>query len=240
MSFIFMLFFIALVTLWVFSFIGLVNPKKWQRLQKNKDVTRKDVFIGCIAGSAILIIVMVVTAPDPETSKPTKQAEQISDQGELSNSDNKVPNLIEQIKSYDKVGILAVRTHGENVLEIDLDATGGAYNNAWYLDASVLKAKDILVKIIKNNPNGKFNVVRFIVIGKLTDQYNKSFESPLFQLTYDLNEIKKINLDNGYVDSKMFLNFSKFGMRHPTSHSIYSEWCEKESNSEQSGNFCQN
>ena len=65
MSFIFMLTFIALVTLWIFSFIGLVNPKKWQRLQKNKDVTRKDVFIGCIAGSAILIIVMVVTAPDP-------------------------------------------------------------------------------------------------------------------------------------------------------------------------------
>lgn len=65
MSFIFMLTFIALVTLWIFSFIGLVNPKKWQRLHKNKDVTRKDVFIGCIAGSAILIIVMVVTAPDP-------------------------------------------------------------------------------------------------------------------------------------------------------------------------------
>lgn len=72
----------------------------------------------------------------------------------------------------------------------------------------------------------------------MTDQYNKSFESPIFQLTYDLNEVKKINLDDGYVDYKMFLNFSKFGMRHPVGDSIYTKWCEKEGNAERSGNFC--
>lgn len=68
MEVIFVLAFLALIALWAFSLIGLVNPKKWQRLHKNKDVTRKDVFVGCIAGSAILIIVMVISVPDLDSN----------------------------------------------------------------------------------------------------------------------------------------------------------------------------
>ena len=249
MEVIFVLAFLALIALWAFSLIGLVNPKKWQRLHKNKDVTRKDVFVGCIAGSAILIIVMVISVPDLDsnsvsgkTAPEAERVQQAHNTVETSepNAEAKVntSSLIDQVKDYDKTNILAVRTHGKNVLEIDLKASEGAFSDSGYLDHSGREAKDILVKIIQNNSNEKFNVVRFVIIGQLTDQYNKTFESPIFQLTYDLNEVKKINLDTVYVDYKIFLNFSKFGMRHPVADSIYTDWCKKEGNAEQSGEFC--
>ena len=207
MEVIFVLSFLALIAVWVFSFIGLIRPKTLQSLRKSKVLTRKEILIGWAISTVILIVIISMTAPEVEKGQQTHNTVETSEPNAEATVEDKIPSLIDQVKDYDKTNILAVRTHGENVLEIDLKATEGAFNDAGYLDHSGREAKDILVKILKKNSNEKFNAVRFVIIGKLTDQYNKSFESPIFQLTYDLNEVKKINLDDGYVDYKMFLNF---------------------------------
>ena len=65
MEVIFVLSFLALIAVWVLTFIGLISPKHLQSLRKSKEMTRKDVLIGGVIGSIILFIVIGVTAPDP-------------------------------------------------------------------------------------------------------------------------------------------------------------------------------
>ena len=65
MEVIFVLSFLALIAVWVLTFIGLISPKRLQNLRKSKEVTRKEVLIGGVIGSIILLIVIGVTAPDP-------------------------------------------------------------------------------------------------------------------------------------------------------------------------------
>lgn len=243
MSFIFMLAFIALVTLLVFSLIGLVNPKKWQRLHKNKDVTRKDVFIGCIAGSVILIIVMVVTVPAPNKNTATVaqvQSENSTAVKVVNPTEQKQVSLIDQVKSYDRKSILSVEKQGENALDIHLKSNALGFSDGGYLDAAGRNAKSILIELIKNNSNEKFKIIRFIVNAELTDQYNNKSENAIFQIEYNFDEVKKINLSDGYVDYKMFLSFAKYEVRHPVGHSIFEDWCSDEGNRSQSGLFCSN
>ena len=64
MEVIFVLSFLALIAVWVLTFIGLISPKRLQNLRKSKKVTRKEVLIGGVIGSIILLIVIGVTAPD--------------------------------------------------------------------------------------------------------------------------------------------------------------------------------
>lgn len=59
---------LALIALWVLSFIGLLFPAKFQKFKKSAPVTRKDVFLVLFFGSIILILLMVFNAPDPESS----------------------------------------------------------------------------------------------------------------------------------------------------------------------------
>ena len=151
---------------------------------------------------------------------------------------NEIPNFIQQVKDYDKTSILDVRKHDENVLEIDLKATDVAFSDAGYLDTAGRAARDILIKIKQNNPNEKFDVIRFVIIARLKDQYNNISEDPIFQMTYDYPEIQKVNIDTDYIDHRLMMNFAKFTLRHPTDHDLYKAWCLKDDNAERSGNFC--
>lgn len=65
MEVIFVLSFLALIAVWVLTFIGLISPKRLQNLRKSKEVTRKNILIGGVIGSVILLIVIGMTAPDP-------------------------------------------------------------------------------------------------------------------------------------------------------------------------------
>lgn len=65
MEVIFVLSFLALIAVWVLTFIGLISPKRLQSLRKSKEITRQDVLIGGVIGSIILFLVIGVTAPDP-------------------------------------------------------------------------------------------------------------------------------------------------------------------------------
>ena len=146
-------------------------------------------------------------------------------------------NSIETIKKYDKK-IIALRTHGENVLEVDLPATEVAFSDAGYIDHTSRTTIDILIKILKNKPKEKFKIIRFVIFADLKDQYNNVQNEPIFQLSYDYAEIQKINLNNGYLDHRLFLNFAKFGLRSPVAHSMFDDWCAKGDNAERSGRFC--
>ena len=228
---------LGLIVLWCGCFIGLISPDTLNFFKKNKPITRKDIAIVFFVGTLILLLLIGFFIPS-ETNQTQLENNKTTHAEAKKESEIKSPSLFEQVKEYDKTSILDVRNHGEIVLEIDLKANEVAFNNAGYLDFAGHQAKDILIKLVKNNANEKYKIVRFVVIGNLTDQNNKSSEEPIFQLTYDLDEIKKINLDNGFVDYKIFLNFAKFGLRNPVAHSIYKEWCTKDKNAEKSGFFC--
>lgn len=64
MEVIFVLSFLALIAVWVFTLIGLISPNRLQSLRKSKELTRKDVLIGGAIISVILFIVIGMTAPD--------------------------------------------------------------------------------------------------------------------------------------------------------------------------------
>lgn len=193
-----------------------------------------------------LLFVAVLPAPPktnvddriPESNAPAVEpkAEKVADV-KPKPEENIQEEELETIKGYDKA-ILAVRNHGNNVLEIDLPATEVAFSDAGYIDHTSRKTRDILIKILKNPPAQKFSAIRFVVFAELTDQYNNKKNEPIFQLTYDYAEIKKINIDADYVDHRLFMNFAKFGIRSPVAHSMFNEWCAKGDNAEHSGRFC--
>ena len=114
-----------------------------------------------------------------------------------------------------------------------------AFSDAGYLDYTSRTTRDILIKILKNPPKQQFSTIRFVVFANLTDQYNNKKNEPIFQLTYDYVEIKKINIDADYVDHRLFLNFAMFGLRSPVAHEMFEGWCGKGDNAERSGSFCQ-
>lgn len=188
-------------------------------------------FAWAVVSLLFVALLPTSTVPPAPVAKPQKNeqaVEPIKDTAE---------NELETIKGYDKK-ITAVRTHGENVLEIDLPATE-AFSDAGYLDYTSRTTRDILIKILNNPPKQKFTIIRFVVFADLTDQYNNKKNEPIFQLTYDYTEIQKINISDGYVDHRLFLNFAKFGLRSPVAHEMFEQWCTKGDNAERSGRFCQ-
>jgi len=228
---------LGLIALWGACFIGLISPNTLKILKKNKPLTRKDIAIVFFIGTLIFLCLISFFVSN-ETNQSQIDNKKMTNNESKRENEIKQPSLFDQIKDYDKASVLGVRNHGENVLEIDLKATEVTFSDSGYIDFAGHEAKDILIKLVKNHPNEKYKIVRFVVIGNLTDKYNKTNEEPIFQLTYDLGEIKKINLDNGFVDYKIFLNFAKFGLRNPVAHTIYKEWCTKDKNGEKSGSFC--
>ncbi|GEM_PF-6277370 len=216
----------------------------WFTLKKGYSNTAKIVSFGWLL-LGVLAFVMLPT-PDqplvqnnlehPVTAVETK-AEKVTDV-EPKAEENIQENEFETIKGYNKA-ILAVRNHGNNVLEIDLPATEVAFTDLDYIDHTSRTTRDILIKILKNPPTQQFSAIRFVIFADLTDQYNNKKNEPIFQLTYDYPEIKKINIDADYVDHRLFLNFAMFGLRSPVAHEMFEGWCGKGDNAERSGRFCQ-
>lgn len=66
MTVIFVLSFLLLLVVWVFTLIGLFSPKRVQSLWKGKELTRKDVAIGGVVSTVVLFVVIGLTAPDAE------------------------------------------------------------------------------------------------------------------------------------------------------------------------------
>ena len=228
------LFLIGLIITCVF----LAKPNLSQ-FKNRPALTRKQIALYGFGTCFVLFALIGVFAPKPPAST-TEVAENMKNETvivEPKAEENVQEKEFETIKGYDKK-ITAVRTHGENVLEIDLPATD-AFSDAGYLDYTSRTTRDILIKILNNPPKQKISIIRFVVFADLTDQYNNKKNEPIFQLTYDYTEIQKINISDGYVDHRLFLNFAKFVLRSPVAHEMFEDWCSKGDNAERSGRFCQ-
>lgn len=238
----FFLSFFTAILIWALTLIGLVNPQKFEKHMNGKRLTRLQILLFGFVGTIISLVLIVLTAPDP-SHKADAQVAQVkvdnsTDIKEVSQPVEKQFSLIDQVKSYDPKAIIAVEKQGDNVLDIHLKSSALGLSDGGYLDSAGRNAKDILIKLIKNNANEKFKIIRFVVHADLKDQYNKSFESAIFQIEYDFDEIKKMQIGDGYIDYKMFLNFTQFQVRHPVGHSVLEGWCQDGDNQVKSGAFC--
>lgn len=74
----FLLVFIGWVTLFVFTIIGLINPKKLQFLNNNKPITRIQILIGFIIGFVIFSILLVITSPSEGQRQNNVQSEVVA------------------------------------------------------------------------------------------------------------------------------------------------------------------
>ena len=230
------LFFIGLIVTCV-----LMAKPHLSQFKNRPALTRKKIALYGFGTCLVLFALIGVFAPKPPASTTAvvenKKNETAAVEPKVETKENSLEKELETIKGYNK-NIIAVRTHGENVLEIDLPATE-AFSDAGYLDYTSRTTRDILIKILKNPPKQQFSTIRFVVFANLTDQYNNKKNEPIFQLTYDYAEIKKINIDGDYVDHRLFLNFAMFGLRSPVAHEMFEQWCAKGDNAERSGSFCQ-
>ncbi|ENU88517.1 hypothetical protein F972_02081 [Acinetobacter sp. CIP 102529] len=216
----------------------------WFTLKKGYSNTARLVSFGWLL-LGVLVFVMLPTPDQPLVqNKPEQTVTEVKPKDEKAADvepkpeENVQEKEFETIRGYNKA-ILAVRNHSNNVLEIDLPATEVAFTDLDYIDHTSRTTRDILIKILKNPPTQQFSAIRFVVFADLTDQYNNKKNEPIFQLTYDYAEIKKINIDADYVDHRLFLNFATFGLRSPVAHEMFEGWCGKGDNAERSGRFCQ-
>ena len=65
MDVVFILSFLALITVWVFTFIVFFTPNRLQILKRNKELTQKNILIGAVVTSIILFIIIGVAVLDP-------------------------------------------------------------------------------------------------------------------------------------------------------------------------------
>lgn len=238
-----LVFFIAL-----FSTIGLLIKPSLTARGNNPALSRGKIAMFGLGASVLSFVMIGVFAPKVD---PQLEVGQFSDdQIEVKEQDgsivitpkeaelNSMDKKLETIKGYNK-NILAVRSHSNNVLEIDLPATEVAFTDLAYIDHTSRTIRDILIKILKESPQEQFSAIRFVVFADLRDQYNNKKNEPIFQLTYDYPELKKININDDYVDHRVFMNFATFGLRNAVAHEMFEQWCLKDDNAERSGSFCQ-
>lgn len=237
------IFFIAL-----FSTIGLLIKPSLTARGHNPALSRGKIAMFGLGASVLSFVMVGVFAPkvDPQMDVGQFSDEQVEvkeqngsivitpKEAELNSMDKK----LETIKGYNK-NILAVRSHGNNVLEIDLPATEVAFTDLDYIDHTSRTIRDILIKILRESPQEQFSAIRFVIFADLRDQYNNKKNEPIFQLTYDYPELKKININDDYIDHRVFMNFATFGLRNAVAHEMFEQWCLKDDNAERSGNFCQ-
>lgn len=239
------LFFIVLIVTCV-----LMAKPSLSQFKNRPALTRKKIALYGFGTCLVLFALIGIFAPKPpapttavvenkknETPVVEPKAEKATDV-KIKSKENTQEKELETIKGYNKA-ILAVRNHGNNVLEIDLPATEVAFTDLDYIDHTSRTTRDILIQILKNPPTQQFSAIRFVIFADLRDQYNNKKNEPIFQLTYDYAEIQKINIDADYVDHRLFLNFAMFGLRSPVAHEMFETWCAKDDNAERSGSFCQ-
>lgn len=237
------LFFIGLIVTCV-----LMAKPHLSQFKNRPALTRKKIALYGFGTCLVLFALIGVFAPKVD---PQLEVGQFSDdQVEVKEQDgsivitpkeaevNSMDKKLEMIKGYNK-NILAVRSHSNNVLEIDLPATEVAFTDLDYIDHTSRTIRDILIKILKESPQEQFSAIRFVVFADLRDQYNNKKNEPIFQLTYDYPELKKININDDYVDHRVFMNFATFGLRNAVAHEMFEQWCLKDDNAERSGSFCQ-
>lgn len=238
--------FIILFLITVIATVVFLFKPALTQFKNRPALSRKTIAIGGTIFSFILLFIIGTIAPTPpkpaaddEIPKNTAPAVEpkIEEVVKPEPEENMQEKEFQAIKGYNKA-ILAVRNHGNNVLEIDLPATEVAFSDAGYIDHTSRTTRDILIKILKNSPKQQFSTIRFVIFANLTDQYNNTENKPIFQLTYDYAEIKKISLNDGHVDHRLFMNFATFGLRSPVAHEMFEQWCAKDDNAERSGRFC--
>lgn len=237
------LFLIALIG----TVVCLIKPS-FTQIKSKPALPRKKIFLYGLMLNFVFLALVGVFAPEVEPKSEVKQDEPTAAtpkkaevQSETAKQDIqpvKTDTDFESIKGYNNT-IMAVRNHGNNVLEVDIPATEVAFSDLSYIDHTSRTTRDILIKILTNKPKENFQIIRFVVFADLKDQYNNVRNEPIFQLSYDYSEIQKINIDNDYVDHRIFLNFAQFGLRSPVAHSMFEDWCAKDDNAGRSGSFCQ-
>lgn len=171
-------------------------------------------------------------APEPSYPTSTVQTPEIPQTVATGEDD-----LSEEIIKFNKTSILEVNKIGNGVLEIHLKAGGLGFSQAGYIDAAAYDARGILLKMLEKYPDLPFQLIRFVVIGEYTDQYNNNSKNRIFSMTYEYPELKKIN-NIKEVDARFLLNFAGFDYNRPDGFEMYKEWCEKGTNAERSRSFC--
>ena len=149
-----------------FSTIGLLIKPSLTARGNNPALSRGKIAMFGLGASVLSFVMVGVFAPKVD---PQLDVGQFSDdQVEVKEQDgsivitpkeaevNSMDKKLETIKGYNK-NILAVRSHSNNVLEIDLPATEVAFTDLAYIDHTSRTIRDILIKILKESPQEQFS-----------------------------------------------------------------------------------
>ena len=169
----------------------------------------------------------------PDAGKPTttEQKPEITQAMALAGDD-----YMQDIKGYSPE-IIDVVDQGSGVLDIQMKASGPGFSKAGYITTLASQARDVLLKLLDKHPDAPVQLVRFIVIGNYTDQYNKPFQGRIFSIAYEYPQLKQLNR-NTRISSLQLLNFAGFDFNRPEGFEMYKEWCGKGDNAEKAGSFC--
>lgn len=118
-----------------------------------------------------------------------------------------------------------------------MKASGLGFSKAGYITTMASQAKEVLLKMLDKHPDAPVQLVRFIVIGNYTDQYNKPFEARIFSIAYDYLELKQLYRDTR-ISSLQLINYAGFDFNRPEGFEMYKEWCNKSDNAEKASSFC--
>lgn len=98
--------------------------------------------------------------------------------------------------------------------------------------------KEVLAGLMSHFRAMQFDEVKIIMVGNLVDKYGKEFSEPILELTFQREEMAKINYQN--VVGWDILNLSRPKRIGRLAANIVRQECAEENNAKYASEFCEN
>ncbi|SED80069.1 hypothetical protein [Pseudomonas anguilliseptica] len=155
----------------------------------------------------------------------------------LSGCGDAPPKTLEEINRHIS-SVSTTQLDGVSALVFSLDSKMG-YDGASFFFMASDEANRILPKLIKYFPEQNPDVVAFTLNGKLVDKYGNEKDSPVIQLAFKMDEVKKVNYETGQFTNWDLLELmDNIEFLNPAGASIVREYCTDDSNAKHAARFC--
>ncbi|KVN33313.1 hypothetical protein WJ63_04820 [Burkholderia pyrrocinia] len=98
----------------------------------------------------------------------------------------------------------------------------------------------ILKGVVTYFPNQHADEVRIVLNAGLVDRYGNESRADIYEIPFEMSEIRKVNFASGSVSHWRLLNLSgQPKLLHPTGMELIAAYCKEENNAKYADEFCE-
>ncbi|MGE8577721.1 MAG: hypothetical protein ACN6QT_21755 [Burkholderia contaminans] len=154
----------------------------------------------------------------------------------LSACGDEPPKTVKDIDSS-IVSAAEVKDGGKTVLRIVWKLAGMSAGAD--MSSAALGIERVIKGIVTYFPNQHADEVRIVLNAGMVDRYGNQSRADLYEIPFEMSEIRKINFDSGSFSHWALLNLSgQPKLLHPTGMELIAAYCKEENNAKYADEFC--